>query len=60
MLDRAKLVNITVFMKRAQCTGEEALGWSETYQAVVAEINKIDEAEKISAAGKAVKQAVKK
>lgn len=42
MLPRPQLVNILVFMDRATCTGKEALGWAETYQAVQREINAID------------------
>jgi hypothetical protein len=42
MLDRAKLVNITLFMERVPVTGTEALAWVETYQAVVAQINALD------------------
>ncbi len=49
MLNRVTLVNITVFMDRAQCTGKEALGWAETYQAVIAEINAFDAAQQAAA-----------
>lgn len=38
MLDHAKLVNIALFLERVPVTGKEALAWSETYQAVVAEM----------------------
>lgn len=42
MLTRATLVNILIFMERAQCSGKEAVGWVETYQAVGAEIQRLD------------------
>jgi hypothetical protein len=38
MMNIENLQNIVVFMKRASVTGEEALGWVQTYQAVCAEI----------------------
>lgn len=46
MFSRAMLINIALFMERAQATGKEALAWSETYQAVVAQINALDESGK--------------
>ncbi len=42
MLNRQTLVNIALFMERVTVTGKEALAWSETYQAVVAQINALD------------------
>lgn len=42
MLDRAKLVNIALFLERVPVTGKEALAWAETYQAVNAEIVRLD------------------
>lgn len=42
MLDRAKLVNIALFMERVPVTGKEAMAWAETYQAVTEEINALD------------------
>lgn len=42
MFTRPILVNITIFMERAQATGKEALAWAETYRAVVAAINAMD------------------
>jgi hypothetical protein len=60
MLTRDKLVNITIFMERAQATGKEALAWSQTYEAVVEEIKKIDELAKTSKVAAAVKKAVRK
>lgn len=49
MFDRAKLVNLALFLERAPLTGKEALAWTETYQAVVAAINAVDEAAKAAA-----------
>ncbi len=42
MLNRATLVNIALFLERVPVTGKEALAWSETYRAVVEQINAID------------------
>ena len=49
MLNRIQLVNIATFMERVTCTGKEALVWTETQQALVAEINAIDAADKLAA-----------
>jgi hypothetical protein len=43
MLDRAKLVNIAMFLERVPVTGKEAFAFVETYSAVVAEIKAIDD-----------------
>jgi hypothetical protein len=32
------LKNLVLFMERAPCTGREAMGWTQTYQALHAEI----------------------
>ncbi len=42
MLTRDKLVNIALFMERADCKGKEALAWAQTYEAVHQEIARID------------------
>jgi hypothetical protein len=42
MLSREKLVNILVFMERVPCTGKEAFGWAQTYEAVQGEIFALD------------------
>lgn len=46
MLTRPLLMNIALFLERVQCQGKEALAWTETYQAVGAEIQAIDAATK--------------
>jgi hypothetical protein len=38
-----QLKNILVFMDRTPCTGKEAIGWVETYQAVQREIFEIEQ-----------------
>lgn len=48
MLDRAKLVNVMLFLERAPSQGKEAYAWVETHQAVGAEIDAIDKAAKVA------------
>ncbi len=38
MIAKEHLTNILVFMKRVTVTGEEALAWAQTYEAVNREI----------------------
>lgn len=51
MLDRAKLVNILVFLDRTPCNGPEAFAWVETRRAVEAEIARLDEMNEHAASG---------
>lgn len=44
MLEKPHLVNALVFMERVTVQGKEALAWAQTFEAVQAEIKRIDDA----------------
>lgn len=49
-LSRPHLVNLVLFLDNATVTGKTALlAWTETYQAVIAEINALDAVEAAAA-----------
>jgi hypothetical protein len=42
-MNKGTLQNILVFMERATATGKEAIAWSQTYAAVQAAIQALDQ-----------------
>jgi hypothetical protein len=47
-VDKANTVNAILFMKRVQCTGEECGAWTQTYQALHADIAALEAAEVVA------------
>ncbi len=41
-MDKAKYVNMLIFMERVSVVGKESLAWVETYQAVRQQITLLD------------------